>query len=449
MLINPYNFTRPVTNPNMFFGRTELVEKLMQGLTSDAPSSFAVYGGRRMGKTSLMRMLEHQLNHRLDAATQPIVVPLYVDFQFYPPQSPAEFFQRLLGRLLEWQESTIGEIDPLPPVREDAPAPSFAVAFLELFRRAHPKLGGIKLALLLDESEKLQRAPWAHDLDDNLRALLTNVPGVTGHLGLVLAGATDLYTDMVADHFGSPLRNVLDEEIKMSACSSEEMLRLIQEPTNNQVPANAVDEVIRQAGGHLFMGQFLMHHLWNEHWEQATVELVQETAAEFPEKRRDFERWLEALGETGMRVYAEIIQHDYPLSRTQLNNLPDLDFLSVSSALDSLIFHGLITGERRQYTWSGEMFRSWFLNNVMPSITSSSVSQPKTVDSTVLIEKIVDHFSESELQELCLELMVDYETLGGPGKRDRARELVSYLKRRGREAELVETCQRLRPHVSW
>lgn len=59
------------------------------------------------------------------------------------------------------------------------------------------------------------------------------------------------------------------------------------------------------------------------------------------------------------------------------------------------------------------------------------------------------HFSLSEIENLCFEIGVDFERLGGAGKLDKARELVAYCGRQGRLVSLVEACQRARPFVAW
>lgn len=66
-----------------------------------------------------------------------------------------------------------------------------------------------------------------------------------------------------------------------------------------------------------------------------------------------------------------------------------------------------------------------------------------------LFEKIDRHFNSSELDQLCFQLGVDDENLGGAGKRDKARELVMYMDRRGHLTELSQQVAALRPQVSW
>jgi len=59
------------------------------------------------------------------------------------------------------------------------------------------------------------------------------------------------------------------------------------------------------------------------------------------------------------------------------------------------------------------------------------------------------HFDEDELRTLCLLLNIDYESLGGDGKRAKAERLVGYLDRRGRSEELLGKLDQLRPRVAW
>jgi hypothetical protein len=58
------------------------------------------------------------------------------------------------------------------------------------------------------------------------------------------------------------------------------------------------------------------------------------------------------------------------------------------------------------------------------------------------------YFSDSELRDLCFELSIDYESLGGDNKPAKARELVAYCQRRNRLAELETACLQLRPNAS-
>jgi hypothetical protein len=77
--------------------------------------------------------------------------------------------------------------------------------------------------------------------------------------------------------------------------------------------------------------------------------------------------------------------------------------------------------------------------------THYAVDEPLTELRQILAKR----FDESELRTLCFELGEDYENLPPEGKAGKARELISYLERRSRIHELVETGKRLRPDISW
>ena len=56
---------------------------------------------------------------------------------------------------------------------------------------------------------------------------------------------------------------------------------------------------------------------------------------------------------------------------------------------------------------------------------------------TQLRQLLVKRFSDGELRTLCFDLGVEYEDLPGAGKTDKARELVDYMDRYDRLADLV------------
>lgn len=72
-----------------------------------------------------------------------------------------------------------------------------------------------------------------------------------------------------------------------------------------------------------------------------------------------------------------------------------------------------------------------------------------SVDLVRLHENLAHYFSAEDLQTLCFGLNVDFDDLPGEGKRAKARELVMYMERRGRTADLISRAKKDRPHVSW
>jgi WD40 repeat protein len=75
---------------------------------------------------------------------------------------------------------------------------------------------------------------------------------------------------------------------------------------------------------------------------------------------------------------------------------------------------------------------------------------PLTDDQrTDLRQKVVAHFEDEELRDLCFDLGVEYKGLPGEGATAKARELIAHLDRVGRIPELIKKCRKLRPGVSW
>jgi hypothetical protein len=66
-----------------------------------------------------------------------------------------------------------------------------------------------------------------------------------------------------------------------------------------------------------------------------------------------------------------------------------------------------------------------------------------------LRQNLDQYFNESELRDLAFDMNVDYESLGGKGKSDKARELVAYCERRGTIPDLVDKCCEFRRNVTW
>lgn len=66
-----------------------------------------------------------------------------------------------------------------------------------------------------------------------------------------------------------------------------------------------------------------------------------------------------------------------------------------------------------------------------------------------LRRQINEHYNDSELQNLCVDLGINYEVLGPGTKQDKVRGLVLYCQRHDRVSDLINSCRLSRPHVAW
>ena len=69
--------------------------------------------------------------------------------------------------------------------------------------------------------------------------------------------------------------------------------------------------------------------------------------------------------------------------------------------------------------------------------------------NNLVVTYLAKHFSDGELRTLCFDLGVDYDDLPGSGKADKARDLVAYMERRMRLADLLRVARQSRPNVLW
>jgi nucleoside phosphorylase len=71
------------------------------------------------------------------------------------------------------------------------------------------------------------------------------------------------------------------------------------------------------------------------------------------------------------------------------------------------------------------------------------------VNTTALLQLLTTHFNVSELHDLCFDLGIDFEDLGGQTKSDKARELIAYARRYNRLDELISQAHSQRPQADW
>lgn len=82
--------------------------------------------------------------------------------------------------------------------------------------------------------------------------------------------------------------------------------------------------------------------------------------------------------------------------------------------------------------------------NAAPQPAARADAQP-SVDHKLLRDVLQEQFNVAELQELCFELSVPWEDVAGASKSVKVIELITYMQRRGRLAELAAAVRAARP----
>lgn len=181
--ISPYQTRGGVTRPAGFFGRSELLARVL----GREPGNYLLVGGRQLGKTSLMKAIERRFEGH------PQVACHYLSLRDH----------RLLPRLAQLARQPV-----------DAPLDSV----LQALKQAS---GDRRLLLLIDECDLFLREE-ARSGYAQLAAL--RAQSEEGRCHFLLAGFWDLY-EAVALDFASPIRN-FGEVIRLGALEREACLEL-------------------------------------------------------------------------------------------------------------------------------------------------------------------------------------------------------------------------------
>lgn len=364
---NPFNYMLPVESDEMFFGRQAIVDDIVDSLCSSQPKSFIVLGGRRSGKTSVLRAIERQLLNRDENRDMLAVLPVYIDLHFDSISSREAFFEAVLRELCQIVTERLAvEIQASSTILAGKePVRGFETSLLDIMRSCSPFT--VRVVILIDESESLFMHDWVHDLLGNLRALVSGRPAMRNTLEIVIAGSSRLLHEYHRQ--GSPLRNI-SERRTLSNLSRSEAAKLICEPPGIPVSSELIDSVWLETAGQPFLVQYIMHHLFEANLANATTDRVEQIVHSFyaVEQRTDFADWCEDLGQNGLAVYTQLIMRtdDEWVPHRLLLEAKIVEPLQLLRLIDSLCFHGIVEhGSPKCYRTAGRMFKRWFIDDIL------------------------------------------------------------------------------------
>jgi hypothetical protein len=245
---NPYKPGPPIREPHLFFGRQKTMQTILDGLRE---VHFAVYGPRRIGKTSLLRQLER----RLQELTSPtyLFVPVFVQLQRVPE---AELFQRLIRLIAKGARQHTGLLSLVADDKgtgyNDVDFTDDLETIVEAIRQCRGKEA--RIVLLLDEGEQLNE--YSRATQKQLRGVLMDTVGQE-HLRLVWSGLgiTPIKDDT------SPWYNLFALPIHLAPLAQEPAFRLITEPVKGiyQYDQAAITLILEQSGRRPYEVQALCH----------------------------------------------------------------------------------------------------------------------------------------------------------------------------------------------
>lgn len=234
---NPFFYGGAVA-PELFYGRRELLQTIIQRVRAEVPQSVSIVGERRMGKSSLLTYFQaHARQHFPDT-----VLIIYLDLMKAYSRTRLglmKALRRALTRL--WREPW--------PASEDGDLMAFDFAVEELLAE------GYQLLLCLDEVENLtQRAAEFNDVLEDWRACAQ-----LGQIAIISASAQPLADLCASGGLTSPFYNIFSQH-RLGLLAPSEWQALV----SDHMPAGTEDLafVERVAGGQPFFSQMAASYLW-------------------------------------------------------------------------------------------------------------------------------------------------------------------------------------------
>lgn len=393
---NPYSATAesgPVKNPNMFYGRNELIENLTRSLelSRDQSKCIVIYGQKRAGKSSIL----HHFKMRLSESKNWIVLDAEINQLSDPSSSISSPFARLLWSVLsklkdaiedkEWEGRSRLEISfPDENYFENHSSPlSLFRRTLELFRRKAARAsdwGDVKIILLIDEFsylyELIMKGIVPETFMKDWKSLLQE-----DLFSAVLVGQD--FMPKFKQRFPNEFGVIQDERV--TYLRAEDARKLIEDPIRiggrngeSRYRGRAVERILELTAGSPFYIQMLCNRLV-EYMNRKRASLV--TEADVEQVKEEFIRGVRALtkdkfdnlinsGDTSpdaisdedtLKVLGSIAEHSRtgPCSRSSIvcETTTPIDVI-----LDDLVRRDVVERIRGQYyAIRVGLFKEWLL----------------------------------------------------------------------------------------
>ncbi len=344
--MNPYNCTKP---GNLFVGYDRLLQQLLNGLRDG--NSFALIGGRRCGKTSLLLQLQKELEQ---TAPQPLrFLPRYLDIQ--------ELDQRTCQNLFEQVYSlTVREIvtESQQSMNSEKPYQSFLKAMDQAKPLLNEKYGADwVIVLLVDELDVAVHSLPNDQFFQNLRNLLM-ISRFHRHFRLVASGVNNL--EQLISSGSSPLNNLRAKYL--SILKIKPARQLLNAGFPDGFDEDLEPELFRMTGRHPYLLQGLLEYLWNNqnHWDK---KYLKSYVQEFLKDHNTFDNWLKKFRPTEHAVYQILAKA--PDGRMHVKEIKMKLEAALQpqweSALQTLSYHGVIDdSDPDEPEIAGTIFRDWY-----------------------------------------------------------------------------------------
>lgn len=362
---NPYNWQK--ANPDFLYGdsRLILVDSLKNGLSNGR--SFGMTGGRRMGKTTLLRRVEKEILKYSQEAKNGglLVVPVYIEtLAIQSPISSDVIYQEIIQRLNQCLREQYIDLPLDCEVYDPQALKDYLCQVINLVSSHR-----LQVIFMFDEIELISQASWGRSFFANWRSLLSNTPSLQDYLSAIFCGADEMFK--ISRDVGSPLGNILEWQ-ELELLSLEDTARLLCEPIQYTWADDFIEEVFTLTGGHPFIIQYLMQAVCSSGLNEFKQSLEEAKRQFLRNQRFQFKNWWDKFDSPTRMIYARLAENKL-LSRKSILK----EFRDASDRSISILSHTGVANynwETGYLKYAGSLFKDWFDQfgdlNVTPDIAS-------------------------------------------------------------------------------
>jgi len=395
------NFKTAITDPPYFSGCKTLLRKIIY-------SPFKVriiLGGRRSGKTSLLRAVEWNfLDFDLDRPIR--AFPVFISLQVERPKGLDNLRYLLVARLREaigrWRkvpgsglremyrqflsqikggEVTVSFLQQLniklnitnPDYERQLNHDDFRQALLATIEELH-EMGFEGICFLLDEAEFIVNQTWSNDAWGYIRGIKDTDTALKPFLGFVFSGYRALkeYHQKV----GSPLVDIA-EVSWLSPLSDFEISELISYRFKDEkvpsLPDRGINFICEWAGCHPYLTQQMLNRIFDFYIENKNLPSAKTLIDDLLEGHdHDFLRWWNFDQKTGeaeedgrlsneeRNIYLKLVECRQSTDKN-LAQMLNLSRQKVSDTLEVLLGTGVIQHDKniKEYKVGARLFEEW------------------------------------------------------------------------------------------
>ena len=423
--MDKYVYIGPVQTSEMFYGRRQQVKDIIKEFREGNDrngKSYAIIGGRRIGKTSILLEIERQINALpAEQNTSPKLVPIYLDLVDIQPQKPGDFFKAIIAQLNAQKLQGITNLHMRTDDEDNDINKVFDDFTTQIKEQVVAKMKDIRIVILADEVEFLFRHNWTREFAGKLSHLIS-IGELRKNVVIAMTGVTNLYQEL--KDLGSPLALAVDKII-LNVFDEEETQKLIDEPTNGMLPTKLRDEIVQKTGRHPFLIQYIMANLD----EPPTPEKLHRIIASFPEKREDFRIWQGSFDALERKILTYLIVKNAPVPHQELLRHfreDDIETMNIVDAIQKLSYTGIVKKTDKGYETNIPMFTEWYqemsedvqdeLDKMTRRLVLDAVHDKSRTESEIIESIIPKNLSSDRIKD-AVQLLEELDYIEKKGER--------------------------------